>query len=305
MELPSVDYVQAQRPWLALYGVRVRPRAPQHIEVELALIQSALPDEMMAIVFSKLGPYDLGRAGCVCRQWRCYSNMPKLWERACRDAFQSHKDSNTFIKDNLAKKYNGAWKRVFVEVPHLRFDGVYVGRNTYVKLGVTEWTTRNPVHLVSYYRYYRFFSDGSFLYRTSPFVVNRVEKTLRAKPTRPETQARDQHVYQGKYILKDSKVYCVVVYPNNRRTEIRSVLHLRSIITGANDRLDMVKLFSFDYEQGEENSLLSDLDPEQEQEANAKQYTRGMNTLVFVPWHMVNTTDLNLPMKQMDFYVPG
>jgi hypothetical protein len=28
-----------------------------------------------------------------------------------------------------------SWKRMFVHHPHLRYDGIYVARNTYVKVG--------------------------------------------------------------------------------------------------------------------------------------------------------------------------
>ncbi len=44
---------------------------------------------------------------------------------------------------------------MFVHHPHLRFDGLYVSRNTYVKTGVVEFTNHKPVHLVTYFRYFR------------------------------------------------------------------------------------------------------------------------------------------------------
>lgn len=44
---------------------------------------------------------------------------------------------------------------MFVHHPHLRFDGVYVGRNTYVRTGVAEFSNSKAVHLVSYFRYFR------------------------------------------------------------------------------------------------------------------------------------------------------
>ena len=44
---------------------------------------------------------------------------------------------------------------MYLERPHLRFDGLYVSRNTYIRTGVTEWRVKNPVHLVCYYRYFR------------------------------------------------------------------------------------------------------------------------------------------------------
>ena len=31
------------------------------------------------------------------------------------------------------------WKTMFLDRPHLRFDGLYVSRNTYIKRGIVEW----------------------------------------------------------------------------------------------------------------------------------------------------------------------
>lgn len=46
---------------------------------------------------------------------------------------------------------------MYLERPHVRFDGVYVSRNTYFRLGAVTMEVKNPVHLCVYYRYYRFF----------------------------------------------------------------------------------------------------------------------------------------------------
>jgi len=42
----------------------------------------------------------------------------------------------------------------------------FVGKNTYVRQGTTEWTYHQPVHSVVYYRYLRFFPrEDRVLYR--------------------------------------------------------------------------------------------------------------------------------------------
>lgn len=53
-----------------------------------------------------------------------------------------------------------SWRRMFLDVPHVRFDGVYVARNTYIRIGAVELHRSNTVHLACYYRYYRFFPNG-------------------------------------------------------------------------------------------------------------------------------------------------
>jgi F-box protein 9 len=88
---------------------------------------------------------------------------------------------------------------MFVERPHLRFDGFYVARNTYIRTGLTEWRVKNPVHLVCYYRYIRFLPDGTLLYRTSPEVPSKVERSLRQGSAR----SRGDYVAQtGRYFFK-------------------------------------------------------------------------------------------------------
>ncbi len=67
---------------------------------------------------------------------------------------------------------------MFLQRPHMRFDGLYVSRNTYIRTGLTEWRYKNPVHLVTYFRYLRFLPDGRFITRTSPEVTHLPNPTL-------------------------------------------------------------------------------------------------------------------------------
>jgi hypothetical protein len=45
------------------------------LQEDLAPIQRLLTDELMTIIFSHLGPYTLGQAACVCRQWRYLTDV--------------------------------------------------------------------------------------------------------------------------------------------------------------------------------------------------------------------------------------
>lgn len=48
--------------------------------------------------------------------------------------------------------------------PRLHFNGVYVCRHKYVKMGDKGFTNSiTPMHVIYYYRYIRFFEDGSLL----------------------------------------------------------------------------------------------------------------------------------------------
>jgi F-box protein 9 len=49
---------------------------------------------------------------------------------------------------------------MFLDSPHLRFDGLYVSRNTYIRQGVAEWKREKTCHLVTYFRYFRCAARG-------------------------------------------------------------------------------------------------------------------------------------------------
>lgn len=145
------------RPWMTMYGARVggeeastssasqqapRPQA-------LAPIQELLPDELLALAFGRLPPASLGAVACTCRAWReLVTETDGLWRAALRAA----------LGPAAPPRLPGvSWRDTFLGAPRLRTDGLYVSRNTYIRTGLTEWKYKNPVHVVTYFRYWRFF----------------------------------------------------------------------------------------------------------------------------------------------------
>jgi len=66
-------------------GAPLTPR--ERAQVQLALIQQLLPEEMLATVLGHLSAYDLGAVACACRGWRAAAHNPALWRAACTRAF--------------------------------------------------------------------------------------------------------------------------------------------------------------------------------------------------------------------------
>jgi F-box protein 9 len=75
-------------------------------------------------------------------------------------------DSTAASYSLFATAYSSSWQRMFRQRPRLRFGGCYISTVNYIRPGQASsmqptWT--NPVHIVTYYRYLRFFRDGSVL----------------------------------------------------------------------------------------------------------------------------------------------
>lgn len=250
-------------------------------------------------------PYALGAAACVCRKWRYATRNPVLWQKACLSTWQMFEvEQNTLL---LRSSYRGSWRNMWISRPRLRFDGIFVSRNTYLRAGVAEWKVTNPVHLVCYYRYIRFYPSGKFLYKVSPHKLKEVAKSLQGKASKSDG------VYGGRYTLNHNQVEATTFYPG-LRTVVRIRMRVRSTTQGANNRLDLVALVTSGINEneleGHEEEVLGAVEGWQEDETHdpdvpAVSHRRGLAPFVFVPFYQVETSDLNLPVEKMDYFVPG
>ena len=111
----AVYHVHSWRPWMSMYGLRLRPRGAAQSEVDLgsrlsflwssqcrahhteldtgtqvpqAPIQKLLPPELTTTVLRYLPITTLAHCQCVCKQWNALGNFPPLWQSACQEAFQ-------------------------------------------------------------------------------------------------------------------------------------------------------------------------------------------------------------------------
>ncbi|KAI6806988.1 hypothetical protein KC332_g11432 [Hortaea werneckii] len=77
----------------------------------------------------------------------------------------------------LHTQYSSSWRQLFRSRPRVRFNGCYISTVNYARAGGTSTNTLTwgaPVHVVTYFRYLRFFRDGtaiSLLTTTEPADV--------------------------------------------------------------------------------------------------------------------------------------
>lgn len=74
----------------------------------------------------------------------------------------------------LQSIYRSSWRQMFRQRPRLRFNGCYISTVNYTRPGAASTDSRTwgtPIHIVTYFRYLRFFRDGtaiSLLTTTEP-----------------------------------------------------------------------------------------------------------------------------------------
>ncbi|CAD5115107.1 DgyrCDS4115 [Dimorphilus gyrociliatus] len=126
---------------------------------------SNLPPEIIAhiikwVVGKHLDVESLENLGMVCRGLFVSSRDEKIWRGICQQIWG--------INCSSVKKY-GCWRNMYIHRPHLRYNGVYISKMSYLRQGeVSLDGLYNPFHIVEYYRYVRFYSDGRVVHLTSP-----------------------------------------------------------------------------------------------------------------------------------------
>ncbi|MBA0702622.1 hypothetical protein Goari_022787, partial [Gossypium aridum] len=167
---------------------------------------------------------------------------------------------------------------------------LYVSRNTYIRAGVAEWKITNPVHIVCYFRYVRFFPSGRFLYKNSSQKIKDAAKFMNFRASKADC------VFGGHYTLSDNKVEAAVLYPGMRPTVLRIRLRLRGTTAGANNRMDLLSLVTSGVDDNEasgpEEDILGVVEGWQDDETHnpdvpAVSHKRGLTPFVFVPFEEV------------------
>lgn len=84
-----------------------------------------------------------------------------------RELAQRRHDREQAMTQSLTPAIYPTWKKMFRNRPRVRFDGCYISTVNYVRSGQASTNQLtwggSPIHIVTYYRYLRFFRDGSLV----------------------------------------------------------------------------------------------------------------------------------------------
>ncbi|KAJ5151263.1 uncharacterized protein N7482_010515 [Penicillium canariense] len=151
-----------------------------------------VPSEVLVEILRHIAlrdPATFGRMALVCKRLAYhFAHEQHIWRRICqRPEFGFHGMHYAFVCDTLGRpiytldgqrytpfptevpaeipKPLSSWSQVFQSYPRIRFTGIYISTVNYTRPGATSsfqnvsWNS--PIHIVTYYRYLRFYPDGS------------------------------------------------------------------------------------------------------------------------------------------------
>lgn len=142
---------------------------------------SVLPVELLNYILRWVVSVDLDMKSLenfseVCRGFYLAARDEGIWRSACQKVW----GSNT----GKCKKFGG-WRNMYIQRPHLLYNGCYISKLSYVRPGEKSLDNfYRPFHVVEYYRYVRFFPDGAVTIMTSPEDPTSVLPKLKHKYTK-------------------------------------------------------------------------------------------------------------------------
>ncbi|KRY14008.1 F-box only protein 9, partial [Trichinella patagoniensis] len=167
-----------------------------NVEQQLTHI-SALPVEILMQIFRLVVSADLDVAqleqlSMVCGGFYCLARNSDLWHAICAKIWKSRLGP-------LPSDFT-SWREVYMNRAHLHFNGLYVSKASYVRMGERGYhdhISYNPWHVVVHYRYLRFFPDDSVIMITTADPPKIVVPLMRTKVVKHATAVIGQFTLDG------------------------------------------------------------------------------------------------------------
>jgi len=122
-----------------------------------------LPDEVVALVLRTLDHTSIERFATVSRKARLLSLDSSIWRYLTRRIYVAPQIPENLSYEEMALQYIPDYRRLYIERPRLRLDGVYIAVCHYIRPGLSENAWVQTSHLITYHRYLRFFPDGQVI----------------------------------------------------------------------------------------------------------------------------------------------
>jgi len=164
----------------------------------------------------------------VCCGFYIAARDPELWRLACLKVWG--------VRLGILDSVYPTWRHMFVERPHVWYNGVYISKITYVRHGETAYQDQfyRPWHLVVYYRYLKFFADGTMFMLTTPDEPSTVVQGLKWR------QPRFQGILKGTYRLVGHNCVAGVLIRKNNVDSTSSPYFRNRIVKQPNDLMEHV-----------------------------------------------------------------
>ncbi|KII87322.1 hypothetical protein PLICRDRAFT_177086 [Plicaturopsis crispa FD-325 SS-3] len=124
---------------------------------------SILPDEILVSILRTLDHGTIERFATVNRKARVVSLDSVIWKDFVEAVYKPPQVPDEETAAAVINRHSLDYRRVYIEQPRVRYDGVYIAVCHYLRQGMSENAWVNISHFITYHRYLRFLPDGQVL----------------------------------------------------------------------------------------------------------------------------------------------
>ncbi|KAG8681624.1 hypothetical protein FRC08_015517 [Ceratobasidium sp. 394] len=122
-----------------------------------------IPDELLLHILKLVDIPSIEKFALVCRRARLLTLDPDLWRDFVANTYVHPQIPADALLGDIVSRFAGDLRRLYIEFPRVRLDGVYIAVCHCDRPGQSENAWVNVDHLVTYHRYLRFLPDGRVL----------------------------------------------------------------------------------------------------------------------------------------------
>ncbi|KAJ3262218.1 hypothetical protein HK103_002631 [Boothiomyces macroporosus] len=127
-----------------------------------------IPYEILVLIIKRALQFDIYnymKLSLTCSWMRETLKDQSIWRHLC---ISHHFDHSPSTLTGQLSLYRDSWYNMWIKKPRVRYDGCYISRVSYVRRGMSETLSlTHVVHLVTYFRYLRFYPNNHFVLLTS------------------------------------------------------------------------------------------------------------------------------------------
>ncbi|KAG6865162.1 hypothetical protein C0991_004772 [Blastosporella zonata] len=161
-----------------------------------------VPDELLVMFLRKLDTTSIERFASVSRKARVIALDSGIWRELVVDTYNPPQVTDIQVITAILERCLYDYRRVYMEQPRVRLDGVYIATCHYVRPGLSENSWVNINHLITYHRYLRFFPNGQVL----SLLANEEYTPQQVIPLLKPTLRMKQGFYIGTWHLTDTTI---------------------------------------------------------------------------------------------------
>ncbi|KAJ3555380.1 hypothetical protein NM688_g2607 [Phlebia brevispora] len=208
-----------------------------------------LPTELLLKILRYLDTTSLERFAAINRKARVLTLDTSIWRPFVNHIYRPPEIGEDEDIPSLMEKYSGIPRRMYIEHPRVRLDGVYIAVCHYTRPGLGESVWVNVSHLVTYRRYLRFYPSGQVL----SLLTNEGENPQHSIP-KLQLTSREKSLYIGSWRLEGTTVIItdlLEVLGDSPKYTFQMTLDLRSRPLGRWNRLSLAAYETVSIADGE------------------------------------------------------